>query len=105
MPLSKKPLGIFFAFVLLFSVVAATQFINLGKANPYSIAQYSGEMNPPSDAEPPTITIVSQENKMYTTSSIALTVNVSAGEAIRDSFGNKSTAWIRGVFYKGDWHK
>jgi len=44
MPLSKKPLGIVFALVLLFSVVAATQFINLGKANPYSIAQRCAQM-------------------------------------------------------------
>jgi hypothetical protein len=100
-----KAIGVAFILVLLLSAVAGTQFVNLGKANPYTFAQYSGEVDPPSGTKPPTISIVSPKNKMYNTSNIALTVNVSAGESVFDFFGNKSTAWISRVFYKGDWQQ
>ena len=55
--------------------VAGTQFVNLGKANPY---QFSLRKEVPPDADPPTISILSPENNTaHASHNFLLSLNVS----------------------------
>ena len=83
LPVRKKSLlTIAFISTLLFSTVAETQFVHLGKANPYAIItkeeQGRGEASPPEGVLPPEILILSPENNTeYSSNTISLTFNVS----------------------------
>jgi len=61
----RSLLTVSFISVLLLSVVAGTQLVILGMANPFSQAMYSGKMHAPSSVTPPSITMLSPQN--YTT--------------------------------------
>jgi len=66
---------------LLFSAVAGTQLVNLGKANPFSQSTYSGEMHSPASATPPSITILHPENnKTYNENFVNLTLYALVGK-------------------------
>ena len=83
----------------MFLAVAGTQVVNLGTANPYSQAQYSGVTASPSGTGLPVISIFSPLN--YTTidtNNITLSFRVSAGQS-----GNGSRTWIDSVYYRADW--
>ena len=72
-----------FISMLIFSAVAATQFLNLGQANPY-IREWKKqtETSPPEGTLPPTIQILSPENNTaYASNNITLALNVSMPES------------------------
>jgi len=82
---------------LLLSAVAATLFVNLGRANPYSQAVYKGEIAPPSK---PTITIPSpKNNSIYNTNGLSIILNVS----IKKTNNQNYQEFISRVYYKSDW--
>jgi hypothetical protein len=84
---------------LLLSAVAATQFVDLTKANPYSQAAYKGEISPPSK---PTITISSPKNNtICNTNSLSIVLNVS----IKKTNSENYQEFISRVYYKADWQQ
>ena len=96
----KKPiLAIAFTSALLLSTVAGTQFVNLGRANPY-IRDWvkEGDVSPPNGTLPPTILILSPENDTaYASNKVSLTLNVSMPES------NKVSLSITEIYYKASW--
>jgi len=84
-----------FILALCFSLVAATQFVNFGRANPYF---QGGTTAPPPGAEPPTIAIFSptKDNAIFASNNISLTFNVSISEA---------TYMLTDVYYETDWQE
>jgi hypothetical protein len=69
-------------------------FVGFAAANPI----WLGEVPPDADTSPPSITIISPENKSYDSSSICLNFTVSEGES-KTAGSIKITA----VSYKADW--
>jgi hypothetical protein len=75
----KEALAAAFTLTLLFSAVAATQFVNLGRANPY---QDRGSVPPDATTKPPEITVFSPLNdSVYTKNTIPLSINVTLPES------------------------
>src|SRR3989304_3430688 len=95
----KKALALTLILALLFSAVAGTRFVNMGKGNPYL---QGGIVPPEPGTNPPTITISSPENnKTYAANSIFLIVNASCGFS-------KTAAWppnMIKVYFKSDWQE
>ena len=92
--LTKKTFPIVLIFGLLFSTVAGAMFTNLGMANPYL---YLGDVPPDADTKPPTVTILSPENKTYNVNNVFLTFNVNIGES-----STGSNLYILNVGYEAD---
>lgn len=84
---------------LLFSAVAGTQFVNLGRANPF-IHDYvrEGEVSPPEGTQPPEITILNPNNNTaYASSNVSFTFNVSMPES------NNVSLSLSEVYYRLSW--
>ena len=97
--MNKKVLAAVFVLAPLLSVMAGTQFVRLGEANP----NWRPWENPSLDyyATPPVISISSPENNtVYNPNNVSLTFNVAVGET-----ENVSSMWIYYVFYKGSWQQ
>jgi hypothetical protein len=96
--MKRKALALTFIMALLFSVVAGTEFVNLGSANPYihDIAE-EREEPAPEGTEPLTILLTSPENyTTYASNNISLTFNTSWSESI-DHF------LYFELYYKASW--
>jgi len=64
-------------FVLLITTAAGTVLVRLGKANPYFYEKVPYPVSPPSDVNPPSISILSPKNdSVQTSSNISLNFNV-----------------------------
>ena len=97
--MEKKPLlTIAFISVLLLSAVAGTQFVNLGRANPYiRDVVKEGEISPPDGTKPPTILILSPKNNtVYASNTVSFTFNVSMPE-------NEVPLHISEIYYTASW--
>ena len=84
---------------LLFSAVAGTQFVTLGRGNPF-IHDYvrEGEVSPPEGTQPPEITILNPNNNTaYASSNISFTFNVSMPES------NEVSLSLSEVYYRLSW--
>ena len=77
-------------FAVVLVILALVGSDGVASANPINL----GEVPPDSNTYPPSITIISPENKSYNNSSICLNVTVSSGNTF--SIINK-------VYYKADW--
>ena len=78
----KVLLTMVFTLALLFSAVAGTQLVNIGRANPFSQAMYSGEMHAPPSVTPPSITMLSPLNgTKYNENALILAFNAVVGQA------------------------
>jgi hypothetical protein len=108
LPVKKKALlTVAFLSVLLLSAVAGTQLFNLGRANPYSQAVYSGETSSVPNTEPPIVSIFSPANNvLHNTNNISLTFNVSVGKSTATiGMWTDSGMWISKVYYEADWQE
>jgi hypothetical protein len=91
---------------LLITAAAGVAFVNLGRANPFTNSQYSGEKGAPPGAPSPIVSILSPENnREYNTDSITLNFNASVEEF---SEGGYNSPLIRGMridesSYTADW--
>jgi len=97
----KKALAAAFTLQLLFSEVAATQFVSLGRANPY-IRDWveEGEVAPPNGTLPPTILLLSPENDTaYASNNVLLAFNVSIPES------NNVSLSISEIYYRASWEQ
>jgi hypothetical protein len=91
----RKAFPAAFILVLLFSVLAGTQLVNLTEA----AYLYMGEVPPDVDTEPPKIEIFSPENNiLYNTSNIGLYINVSVGDS---TIAASRLLW--NIHYEADW--
>jgi hypothetical protein len=82
---------------LLFTGVAGTQLVNLGKAA-YEYL-YMGEVPPDADTEPPKIEILSPENNtLYNTSNFDLHLNASVGDST-----TAASRLLWDIQYEADW--
>jgi hypothetical protein len=78
----RSLLTVSFISVLLLSVVAGTQLVILGKANPFSQANYSGEMHAPPSVTPPSITVLNPLNDTtYNENDVILAFDAVVGQA------------------------
>jgi hypothetical protein len=96
--MKRKKVALILA-VLLSSAVAGTQFVNLGQANPY-IRDWvkEGEIPAPEGTLPPTILILSPENKTaYASHTVSLNVNITMPES------NNVTLRISEIYYFASW--
>jgi hypothetical protein len=92
----RTALAFIFISVLLFSAVAGTQLVSLGKADPYFSFE---EVQPDTDTKPPIISIFSPiNNTIYSPNNFALTFNVTVGES-----KTASEKVIFYVQYMADW--
>jgi hypothetical protein len=83
--------------VFLLSAVAGTRVVNLARANPYSQADYKGEIAPPSY---PKITITSPQNNINCyVNSLSIILNVSIKKAQAPNYYQ----WISRVYYELGW--
>jgi hypothetical protein len=85
--------------VLLFSALAGTQLVDLGRANPYiwDLAEV-GEMPAPEGTEPLTILIISPENNtLYSSNNISINFNTSWSESVHFS-------WFQ-IYYEASWQQ
>jgi len=90
-----------FVSVLLLSTIVATQFVNLGQANPYIRDRKKvGVIPPPDGTLPPTILILSpQNNSAYASNNVSLIFNVSMPKS------NKISLYVS-TYYVPSWqHK
>ena len=86
---------------VLVAVVLGAQFVNPVWANPYShiFPAYSGEADPPSDTQPPRITILSPErNSTLNTNNLHVSFKVEVGQS-----QSAESKMIQDVYYKADW--
>jgi hypothetical protein len=82
---------------LLVIAAAGAQFVNFSKANPYFDG---GIVLPDSSAKPPRISIFApQNNTVYTTNTIPLSINVSSPES------QKAATVLDLVYYEADWQE
>jgi hypothetical protein len=81
--------------VLLFSAVAGTQLLNLGRANPY---KWGGDVPPRDDTKPPAITISSENNTVYPSNNLIISFNVKLLYSI-----SASDTRIYMVYYYTSW--
>jgi len=86
--------------VILFSATIVTQLVNSAKANPiWHHNIFVGSVAPDENTEPPTISIVSTENKtMYNVDKASFSLNASVG----DSSTATDSSLLR-VYYTTDW--
>jgi hypothetical protein len=83
---------------LLFTAVAGTQFVNVGKSNPYLRNPYA---TPPADIEPQIITILSpQNNTSYASRNLSLSFKVSINSA-----NNRYHMYINTIVFNESWQK
>ena len=104
LPVNKKTfLTAVFTSALLSSALVATTLVNLGKAQYEDKWVQEGEVAPPKDAKPPTITIISPENNTaYASNNITLTLNISASE-LADLHLQRLT--LSELYYRPSWVK
>jgi len=90
-----------FITVLLLLTVAATQFVNLGQANPYLRHwEKEGEVALPDGTLPPTILILSPKNNTaYASNNVSLTLNVSMPQS------NSVSLYISEIYYMASWQQ
>jgi len=90
----KTQLKAAFISVLLLSAVGATQFVNLGRANPYTHEfRQEGEVSPPEGTIPPTVSIFSPKNDtVYASSNFSLIFNISV-----------AFPYISRIYYRPSW--
>jgi hypothetical protein len=81
--------------VLLFSAVAGTQLLNLGRANPY---KWGGDVPPRDDTKPPAIIISSENNTVYPSNNLIISFNVKLLYSI-----SASDTRIYMVYYYTSW--
>jgi hypothetical protein len=94
--MKKTAIALSLILALLFSVATGAQFVNLAKANPYSI---TGEVPPDSETFPPAISISTPKNNTaYATNRLPLVFNVTAPQSKTAS----ETSILR-VTYQADW--
>ena len=76
--MNKKPLiTAAFLSVFLTSAMAGTQFVNLGRANPYLYEQGSYPISPPPEVEPPSISILSpKDDTVFISGNVSLNFNL-----------------------------
>ncbi len=67
---------------------------DVATANPYT---YHESVSPPADAKPPIISMLSPENKSYSTNNVFLTFNVQVEYT--------GSAWLNQVRYKASWER
>ena len=80
--IKREELVLTLVLTLLFSGVAGTQLVNVGKANPFSQAMYSGKMHAPPSVTPPSITILSPLNyTTYNENDVILAFDAVVGQA------------------------
>ena len=87
-----------FISMLLLSAAAGTQFVSLGKANPWMGTDW---VSPSDYTKPPTLKIVSpQENMIYTSNNVTLSFNAHVGKPV-------TAAYVRlmQIYYKTDWEQ
>jgi hypothetical protein len=84
-----------FVVVFAFSILIGIQAVEVVDANPIHL----GEVPPDANTSPPSITIVSPENRSYNNSSICFKITVSEGKSKSASF-----TMINNVYYKADWN-
>jgi len=90
----RTRLALALTLALLFSAVAGTQFVNLGRANPY---MKGGNTPPPEGTQPPTIFIFSPNNNtVFASNNITLTFNVTMSE---------DTYTLSAVYFEVDWQE
>jgi len=90
-----------FVSVLLLSTVAATQFVNLGQANPY-IRDWKkeGEVPPPDGTNPPVVSIFSPANHtFYPSNDLILNFSVTIERSNNISLG------LSELYYTASWQK
>jgi hypothetical protein len=90
-----------FVSVLLLLAATAIQFVNLGQANPHICDwKKAGEIAPPDGTLPPTISILSLENNsVYASNNVSLTLNVSMPES------NSVSLDISEIYYVPSWQR
>jgi hypothetical protein len=76
------------------ALVVGIQIVGVATANPIHL----GEVPPDANTSPPSVTIISPENRSYNNSSICLNITVSEGKSKSASF-----TMINNVYYKADW--
>jgi hypothetical protein len=81
--------------VLLFSAVAGTKLLNLGRANPY---KWGGDVPPRDDTKPPAMTISSENNTVYPSNNLIISFNVKLLYSI-----SASDTRIYMVYYYTSW--
>jgi hypothetical protein len=81
--------------VLLFSAVAGTQLLNLGRANPY---KWVGDVPPRADTKPPAITISSENNTVYSSNNLTISFNVRILPSL-----TASDFYINTIYSKTSW--
>jgi hypothetical protein len=88
-----------FISALLFSALAGTQLVNLGRANPYIHKQLEERaVGPPAGTLPPTILILSPKNNTaYASNNVSFTFNASIPES------NNVSLYIREIYYRASW--
>lgn len=99
--MKKKASTVAFISVLLFSLVAGTQLVNLGRANPYHFILME-EVPPDADTKPPTISMLSPENNKtaYAANNVVLSLNVS----VKYSSTAKALFFWK-IYYEADWQR
>ena len=94
--MKKTAIALSLILALLFSVATGAQFVNLAKANPYSI---TGEVPPDSETFPPAISISTPKNNTaYATNRLPLVFNVTAPQS-----KTASSNTVQIVTYQADW--
>jgi len=92
-------LTVTFVSMFLLSPLIAMQLVNLGQANPYIRRwEKAGEISPPEGTLPPIISIISpQNNTVYASNNVSLTLNVSIPES------NSVSLRISELYYVPSW--
>jgi hypothetical protein len=80
---------------LLFSTVAGTQLLNLGRANPY---KWLGAVPPRADTKPPAITFSSENNTVYPSNNLIISFNV---KLLRSPLASDPRIYT--VYYNTSW--
>ena len=94
----RKAFTAAFILLLLFSVLAGTQLVNLGKANPYHF-RLMEEVPPDADTEPPTISILTPENNTtYPSHKLLLSLNVNVKYS-----GSAKALFFWKIYCEADW--
>lgn len=96
---NKRPISASLVSTLLI-IIATSTLIGLAQGNPYI---YLGGTEPPADAEPPLIAILSPNNQTYISGNVLLKINVTAAEP-KNTSSIFSMLLLR-VYYKGDWQQ
>jgi hypothetical protein len=101
--MKRRALTVTFILSLSLSTMAGAQLVNLGRANPYFYEQVPYSVSPPSDVNPPTISIVSpKNNSVYISHNVFLTFNVSIIVPLLPELFYYSLD-LAVVYYKASW--